>query len=56
MKFPPFGYHDPETLPEAIGLLTTLEGSRLLAGGQSLMPMLAMRHAQPEYLIDLRRG
>jgi carbon-monoxide dehydrogenase medium subunit len=55
MKFPPFGYHDPETLPDAIALLTTLEGSRLLAGGQSLMPMLAMRYAQPEHLIDLRR-
>lgn len=55
MKFPPFGYHDPETLPEAIGLLTRLKGSRLLAGGQSLMPMLAMRYAQPEHLIDLRR-
>lgn len=55
MKFPPFGYHDPETLADALGLLTTLDGSRLLAGGQSLLPMLAMRYAQPEHLIDLRR-
>ena len=55
MKPPPFGYHDPADVPEAIALLGSLENARLLAGGQSLMPMLNMRYAQPDHLIDLRR-
>jgi carbon-monoxide dehydrogenase medium subunit len=55
MKPAPFRYHDPVTLPDAIGLLSRLENSRVLAGGQSLVPMLAMRYAQPDHLIDLRR-
>jgi carbon-monoxide dehydrogenase medium subunit len=55
MKPPPFGYHDPADIPEAIALLGSLENARLLAGGQSLMPMLNMRYAQPDHLIDLRR-
>jgi carbon-monoxide dehydrogenase medium subunit len=55
MKPPPFGYHDPADIPAAIALLGSLENARLLAGGQSLMPMLNMRYAQPDHLIDLRR-
>lgn len=55
MKPPPFRYHDPETVAEAIGLLGRLENARLLAGGQSLMPMLNMRIVLPEHLIDLNR-
>lgn len=55
MKPAPFHYHDPDTLSDAIGLLGRLENSRVLAGGQSLVPMLAMRYAQPDHLIDLRR-
>ena len=53
MKPPRFDYHDPQTVPEAIGLLGKLENARLLAGGQSLMPMLNMRLAAPDHIIDL---
>jgi len=55
MKPPPFSYHDPETVSEVLGLLRSLGNSRLLAGGQSLMPMLNMRLVLPEHLIDLNR-
>lgn len=59
MKAAPFAYHAPETLSEAIALLQRFESegvdAKILAGGQSLMPMLAMRVARPEVLIDLRR-
>jgi len=50
-----FAYHDPQTVAEAVALLGRLENARLLAGGQSLMPMLAMRVAFPDHLIDLNR-
>lgn len=55
MKPPPFAYHDPATLEEAITLLSTLPNARPLAGGQSMMPMLNMRFAQPDHLVDLNR-
>ncbi len=55
MKPPPFRYHTPTTLDEAVSLLGSLENARLLAGGQSLMPMLNMRFATPDHLIDLNR-
>jgi len=55
MKPPPFSYHDPETTSEVLGLLRSLGNSRLLAGGQSLMPMLNMRLVLPDHLIDLNR-
>ena len=53
MKPPPFRYHDPQTVSEAVGLLGSLENAKLLAGGQSLMPMLNMRFVQPDHIIDL---
>jgi len=55
MKPPPFRYHDPRTLAETIDLLARLENAKLLAGGQSLMPMLNFRYAQPDNVIDLGR-
>jgi aerobic carbon-monoxide dehydrogenase medium subunit len=55
MKPPPFSYHDPQTIAEAVGLLGRLENARLLAGGQSLMPMLNMRVVLPDHVIDLNR-
>jgi carbon-monoxide dehydrogenase medium subunit len=55
MKAPPFRYHAPRTLDEALSLAATLPGPRLLAGGQSLMPMLNFRLLAPENLIDLNR-
>src|SRR3989442_9817682 len=55
MKPPPFSYHDPKTVAEVVGLLSTLENAKLLAGGQSLMPMLNFRFVQPDHIIDLNR-
>jgi carbon-monoxide dehydrogenase medium subunit len=55
MKPPPFRYHDPRTVGEAVGLLGSLENAKLLAGGQSLMPMLNMRFVLPDHIIDLNR-
>ena len=53
MKPPAFQYHDPKTLAEAVGLLGSLDNAKLLAGGQSLMPMLNMRFVLPDHVIDL---
>jgi carbon-monoxide dehydrogenase medium subunit len=55
MKPPPFSYHDPKSVDEAVGLLNTLENAKLLAGGQSLMPMLNFRYVLPDHLIDLNK-
>jgi carbon-monoxide dehydrogenase medium subunit len=55
MKPPPFSYHDPRTVEEAVGLLNRLENAKLLAGGQSLMPMLNMRYVLPDHVIDLNK-
>ena len=53
MKPPPFSYHDPRTVADTVALLGRLENAKLLAGGQSLMPMLNMRYVQPDHVIDL---
>jgi carbon-monoxide dehydrogenase medium subunit len=55
MKPPPFSYHDPRTVAEVVGLLGRLDNAKLLAGGQSLMPMLNMRFVLPDHVIDLNR-
>lgn len=55
MKPPPFAYHDPTTIEEAVALLAELPNARPLAGGQSMMAMLNMRFAQPDHLVDLNR-
>ena len=55
MKPPPFRYYDPRTVADAVGLLGRLENAKLLAGGQSLMPMLNMRYVLPDHVIDLNR-
>jgi carbon-monoxide dehydrogenase medium subunit len=55
MKPPPFSYHDPATLADAVALLARLDNAKLLAGGQSLMPMLNMRYVQPDDVVDLNR-
>ncbi len=55
MKPPDFSYHDPRTTADAVGLLSSLENAKLLAGGQSLMPMLNMRFVLPDHVIDLNR-
>jgi aerobic carbon-monoxide dehydrogenase medium subunit len=55
MKPPSFSYHDPRTTADVIALLGRLENAKLLAGGQSLIPMLNMRYVLPDHLIDLNR-
>src|SRR5262247_3761772 len=56
MKMPPFDYACPATLAEAIALLSTHDGdAKVLAGGQSLVPILAFRLAAPKLLVDLRK-
>ena len=48
-----FEYSAPKTLDEALGLLA--EGAKPLAGGMSLIPMMKLRLAAPEHLVDLGR-
>ena len=56
MKPAPFDYRDPETLTEAIGLLVERgDDAVIISGGQSLVPLLNLRLARPEIVIDLRR-
>ena len=56
MKPPPFAYEAPEALAEAVDLLARWgDEAKLLAGGQSLLPLLAFRLARPEILVDLNR-
>lgn len=56
MKPPRFSYHDPATVAEALDLLARHgEAARILAGGQSLMPMLNFRLAAPAHVIDINR-
>lgn len=53
MKPAPFAYRRPETLPEAVGALAAEPGAKVLAGGQSLVPLLSMRLAAPALLVDI---
>ena len=54
MKLPPFGYEAPQTVSEAVELLAEHQDeASVLAGGQSLIPLLALRLAQPALLIDI---
>ena len=56
MKLPPFEYACPTELSEAVALLAAHNGdAKPIAGGQSLVPMLAFRLAAPTLLVDLRK-
>lgn len=56
MKLPAFDYACPATVAEAVALLAAHAGdARPIAGGQSLIPMLAFRLASPSLLVDLRK-
>jgi carbon-monoxide dehydrogenase medium subunit len=56
MKLPPLEYACPATLSEAVALLASHGGdAKAIAGGQSLMPMLAFRVVAPKLLVDLRK-
>ncbi len=49
-----FEYHRPASVAEAVGLLARHgEAARVLAGGHSLVPMMKLRLADPEHLIDI---
>jgi len=50
-----FEYHRPTSVADAVGLLASLgEEARVVAGGHSLIPMMKLRMAQPDHLIDLQ--
>ena len=56
MKPAPFAYHVPSALTEALAVLDELgEEGRVLAGGQSLVPLMNFRLAQPTHLVDINR-
>ncbi|HVW32376.1 MAG TPA: xanthine dehydrogenase family protein subunit M [Acidimicrobiia bacterium] len=53
---PPFCYHRPTTVDEAVDLLAEHGAdAKVLAGGQSLVPLLALRLSRPEHLVDIGR-
>lgn len=56
MKPRPFTYHRPVTVAEATSLLADLDGEvKVLAGGQSLIPLMNFRLASPDHLVDVSR-
>jgi carbon-monoxide dehydrogenase medium subunit len=55
MKPAPFEYHAPRSVDGAVRLLRELGDARLLAGGQSLVPLMALRLAAVEHVVDLGR-
>jgi len=56
VKPPPFEYHAPRDLGEALEILAEAgERGKVLAGGQSLIPMLNMRIAAPDHIVDINR-
>ena len=55
MKLPAFDYACPATLAEAVALLASRDEAKALAGGQSLVPMMAFRIASPSLVVDLRK-
>src|ERR1700733_3624873 len=55
MKAAAFAYSRPTGLDEACALLAADDGARLIAGGQTLVPLMAMRLARPTRLVDIAR-
>src|SRR5262245_50483825 len=55
MKPAPFEYSRPADVAEACALLAADDGARVIAGGQTLVPMMAMRVARPTRLVDISR-
>jgi carbon-monoxide dehydrogenase medium subunit len=53
MKPAPFDYHAPKQLAEAADLLAALPNAKVLAGGQSLVPMMNFRYVMVDHLVDL---
>ncbi|MCZ6907856.1 MAG: FAD binding domain-containing protein, partial [Deltaproteobacteria bacterium] len=51
-----FEYYSPASLKDALSLLSThVEDAKLLAGGQSLLPLMKLRLAKPKVVIDMSR-
>lgn len=48
-----FEFYAPKTIEEAISLLSKFEGAKLLAGGHSLIPLMKLRVASPEVIVDI---
>jgi len=56
VKNPPFTYHRPESIDEALALLSEYgDEAKVLAGGQSLLPVMALRLGRPDHVIDINR-
>jgi carbon-monoxide dehydrogenase medium subunit len=55
MKPAPFDYHIPRSIEETAGLLASLDNAKVLAGGQSLVPMMNFRYVIVDHLIDLAK-
>jgi len=55
MKSAPFDYHRPSDIDEACAILAADGDARIIAGGQSLVPMMAMRLVRPTQLVDIGR-
>ncbi|HYT12711.1 MAG TPA: FAD binding domain-containing protein [Candidatus Nitrosopolaris sp.] len=55
MKPARFEYHAPRSVEEVCALLASLEDAKVLAGGQSLVPLLNFRLARPAHLVDINR-
>lgn len=56
MKNPPFSYHRPESLDAALALLAEHgDDAKVLAGGQSLLPIMALRLGNPAHVVDINR-
>ena len=54
MKNPPFEYHRPASLDDAVTLLSELgDDAKILAGGQSLLPVMALRLGSPPHIVDI---
>lgn len=54
MKAPPFTYHRPATIDEVLALLAEHgDDAKILAGGQSLVPLMALRMGQPGHVVDI---
>jgi CO/xanthine dehydrogenase FAD-binding subunit len=55
LKPAPFEYHAPTTIEDACSMLESFEDAKVLAGGQSLVPLLNFRLARPQHLVDINR-
>ncbi len=55
MKPAPFDYHVPRSVEEAVTLLADLDNAKVLAGGQSLVPMMNFRYVIVDHIFDLAR-